>query len=391
MLNLNNLKLLCSRNMYCFPNRLIISQPLRFNWRPLVGLKLLLFLHNSLCVCVQDVGNVRGTTAVFAAPRPRPSVTSALARFVGITRWGRSPPPPLKAASVALVTTLSVPWAPTPAWPSHTAPPWVLFGSKRSRRQSWASRLQSDTAAALNTSFPVKCAAVGLLGSDPPLIWSSVLRKGIQSFLISVVAPIQRWDTDEHLDAVCGKSRATGVSAGEVSWHHWRPFFLLFCHETPPIRPSIARLRPIGGPRPPPHYVFCCYFYSCGNFKCCQLPALWRNHEWGSGRGQREDEEKEMWSRTSPPPCCSTPCLPAVRCGWHLTHRMAVRRRASPFLLLRSHSSLPTWSVIVFITFFFFFVEERRGRNDWFCAIFFFSGPHYIPTFLDMVLIYLWV
>lgn len=113
-------------------------------------------------------------------------------------------------------------------------------------------------------------------------------------------------------------------------------------------------------------------FTAVENLKCCQLPALWRNHEWGSGRGQREDEEKEMWSRTSPPPCCSTPCLPAVRCGWHLTHRMAVRRRASPFLLLRSHSALPTWSVIVFITFFFFFLEERRGRNDWFCAIFFF-------------------
>lgn len=44
-------------------------------------------------------------------------------------------------------------------------------------------------------------------------------------------------------------------------------FFLLFCHETPPIRPSIAHLRPFGGPRPPPHYVFCCYFYSCGKFK----------------------------------------------------------------------------------------------------------------------------
>lgn len=56
------------------------------------------------------------------------------------------------------------------------------------------------------------------------------------------------------------------------------------------------------------------------------------------------------------------------------THRMAVRRQASSFLLLRSQSLLQTWSVIVFIT--FFILELRRGRNDWFCAIFFRTTLH---------------
>ncbi|KAG8011812.1 Histone-lysine N-methyltransferase NSD3 [Nibea albiflora] len=44
----------------------------------------------------RDVGNVPGTTAAFAAPRPRPSVTSALARSAGITRRGRSQPSSLE-------------------------------------------------------------------------------------------------------------------------------------------------------------------------------------------------------------------------------------------------------------------------------------------------------
>lgn len=98
-----------------------MSLPLRFILRP-PGLKPLLFLYNDLCVRLQDAGNVRGTTAAFAAPRPRLSVTSALARSAGIMRRGRSPPPPLKAVPVALVTTPSVPWAPTPARPSHATP-----------------------------------------------------------------------------------------------------------------------------------------------------------------------------------------------------------------------------------------------------------------------------
>lgn len=72
-------------------------------------------LDNGVCVCMQDVGNVRGMNAAFAAPQPHLSVTSALAHSAGTTRQEHLPPPPLKAASVAPVTTLSVPWTPTPA------------------------------------------------------------------------------------------------------------------------------------------------------------------------------------------------------------------------------------------------------------------------------------
>lgn len=84
-------------------------------------------------------------TAVFAAHKPRLSVTSVLARSAEITRRGRSPLPPWMTASVVPVTTPSVLWAPTPARPRCTTPLWALWGSKRS--QSLASRHQSDTAA----------------------------------------------------------------------------------------------------------------------------------------------------------------------------------------------------------------------------------------------------
>lgn len=148
--------------------------------------------HNDLHVCLQDVGNVRGTTAVCAAPRHRLCVTSALARSAGSTRRGCSPPPPSKAVPVAPVTTPPVPWAPTPAWPCPAAPPWAPSTSRRSRRR--ASRLQSDTSAPSIPHPPEKCAP-GLWSPSVPKQWP----KGYSNFFLPVrwvsrlTAPRRQW------------------------------------------------------------------------------------------------------------------------------------------------------------------------------------------------------
>lgn len=91
----------------------------------LAGLYLKTQTVSSVTVCfwLQGGGNVHGMTVPSAVPRPLPSVISAHAPFARIMRKGHSPHPHLKAVSAAPVMTLLVPWAPTPALPSHTAPP----------------------------------------------------------------------------------------------------------------------------------------------------------------------------------------------------------------------------------------------------------------------------
>lgn len=96
--------------------------------------------------------------------------------------------------------------------------------------------------------------------------------------------------TDEHLDAVCGESRADGVTAAEVTRHHGAPFSLLSCHKNTTTYTLCSSPAPSRGPRPQPHYVvfFKSCFYSCGNFKCCRHVVNYRHFEELSERGWRE-------------------------------------------------------------------------------------------------------
>lgn len=143
---------------------------------------------------------------------------------------------------------------------------------------------------------------------------------------------------------------------------------------------------PIGGPGPPPHYVSF-FIFTAVEILSVVTSSSYRHFEelskWGGGRGREKRRRRRMWSLTSPPPRCSSPCSPAVSRGQHLTHRMAVRRWAS----LRPPSppppppppKQPTITPDVSchrIYLFFFFVEEKKGGNDWFCAIFFRTTLH---------------
>lgn len=212
-------------------------------------------------------------TVPSAVPRPLPSVISAHAPFARIMRKGHSPHPHLKAVSAAPVMTLLVPWAPTPALPSHTAPPRAPSEWKRSQRQRRTQRLPSDSSAQLNTSFPVKCVTDGLQPTSG-LKWRAM--KGNPVLYDQCCGPhTKRRHTDEHLSAVCGMS---SVSAGEVSRHHRHCFLCFFCHETLPIRPCTAQLCPFGGTT-----ASLCYFllslFKVGEIVSVvshlDIPALW--------------------------------------------------------------------------------------------------------------------
>lgn len=178
----------------------------------------------TVCVWLQGGGNVRGMTVPSAVPQPLPSVTSAHAPFAGITRKGHSPPLHLKAVSAAPVTTRPVPWAPTSALPSHTAPPPAPSEWRRSQRQRRPRRLPNDSATQLNTSFPVKCATVGLHATSGP---KRCAMEGNTVLYDQCCGPhTKRRHTDEHLSAVCG---TTGVLTGAVPWGFFVFVFFFFC------------------------------------------------------------------------------------------------------------------------------------------------------------------
>lgn len=207
-----------------------------------------------VCVWLQGGGSVRGMTVPSAVPQPLPPVISAHAPFAGITRKEPSPPLHLKAVSAAPVTTLPVPWAPIPALPSHTAPPRAPSEWKKSqrRRQGRPWRLPTDSAAQLNTSFPVKCTTVGLQATSG---LKQCAMEGNTVLYDQCCGPhAKKRHTDEHLSAVCG---TTSVLTGEVSRHHWHCSSYFFLgHETLPVQLSGARLV-----EPQTHsVVFFCHF-----------------------------------------------------------------------------------------------------------------------------------
>lgn len=292
-------------------------------------------------------------------------------------RKGHSPPLHLKAVSAAPVTTLSVPWAPTPALPSHTAPPRALSEWKRSQRQP--RRLPNDSAAQLNTSFPVKCATVGLQATSGP---KRCAMEGNTVLYDQCCGPhTKRRHTDEHLSAICG---TTSVLTGKVSRHHRRCssyfysfFFCCFFFAMKHYLYSSAV--PIWWN----HRFICCFsfviFQSWRNCQCCHLHilALWRNNK---VRSRKQRWKRKGQSFPPPPQSRSTPCLPAVR--W-------VSHTGGLFLLpLCSESSLPTWSPN-FLLLSFFFLEQGRGQNDWICAIFVSPGTTLhsnVPTYVFIIL-----
>ena len=365
----------------CFHILLIVSH--RFILRAIAALKPFLS-----CFRLQGVGNVLGTTAAFVASRPRPSVTSALAHSAGSTRWGRSLPPPLKVAPVAPVTILSVPWTPTPAPPSYVTPPWAQFGLKRSWSQSRVSQPQSDTTAPLNTSFPVKCV----------LVRSTSDLKQLYKREYSAFWPVRRspfrHKTHRRTPRCCLWQDWTGASTGEVSRHHCALFSLLSCHKTPPLTLSTARLCPSEGPD---HHLIMFLFVSftaVWNFKCCHIVSYRHFEEPWRVRWRGEVEEKRSRRlKAGPLHNHAAPLLVyLLYAAVGITHRMALRRRASPFLLPRSRSSLQTWSVIVFIS---SSSPCRKGKErrwgGWPILCNFFQDHTTFQPSLDMVLIYLWV
>lgn len=141
---------------------------------------------------------------------------------------------------------------------------------------------------------------------------------------------------DEHLDAICGESRADGVTAAEVTRHHRAPFSLLSCHKNTTTYTLCSSPAPSGGPRPQPHYVvfFKIVFTAVEILSVVvtsSITGTLKNSVSEGGGRRRKEEEEETQSRTSPPSCCSSPCLPAVSCGRRLTRRMALRWRRANF------------------------------------------------------------
>lgn len=282
-----------------------------------------------LCVCSQGAGNVRGMTVPSAVPRRLPPAISAHAPFARSTRKGHSPPPRSTAVSAAPVTTLLVRWAPTPALPSHTAPPPARSEWKRSQRQRRTQWLPSDSSAQLNTSFPVKYATVGLQATSG---LKQRAMKGNPVLYDQCCGPhTKRRHTDEHLSAVCGTS---SVLTGKASRHHLRCFLwfslFFFCHETPPIRPCTAQLCPLGGTTPSLCYIPLSLF-RVGEIVSVvshlDIPALWWNEVRlrKQRQGEGEARSKLSISSTTEPlhflfTCCKT----------SLTHRRSLSPPLQP-------------------------------------------------------------
>lgn len=261
-------------------------------------------------------------TAPSAVPRPLPSVISARAPFARITRKGRSPPPHLKAASAAPATTPSVPWAPTPAPPSHTAPPRAPSEWKRSQRQRRPWRLPSDSAAQLNTSFPVKCATVGLQASCGPKRRAT---KGNTVLYDQCCGPPHKEETHWPTPQCCLRHNQR---VDRQSFPAPSALFLLiffFPHETWPIMPCTAHLYPFGGTAAAS--PCCCFFLSfikvgeiVSVVSHLHLPALWRNNKVKSTEQRRETERQGQCSPPPPPPSHSL----FTCCKMSLAHRKAL-------------------------------------------------------------------
>lgn len=217
-------------------------------------------------------------------------------------------------------------------------------------------------------------------------LWSEAARyeREYSAFTISVVIPIQRRDTDEHLNtlyvarAECLRGKCLGITGAVVFLFFFPPSS---CHNTTskalysspaPVRKAQTTNLIV--------FFFVVTFTAVEMFKCCHDVSHRRFKEIPSEvEGEvREEEEKATRRRTSPPPCCSAPCLPAVGCGRRLITQAGWTETSQPLspsspgvVCHRIYPSLP------------------GGTEEWWlilCNFFFpFSGPHYIPTFLDMV------
>lgn len=327
-----------------------------------------------VCVWLQGGGSVRGMTVPSAVPQPLPPVISAHAPFAGITRKEPSPPLHLKAVSAAPVTTLPVPWAPIPALPSHTAPPRAPSEWKKSqrRRQGRPWRLPTDSAAQLNTSFPVKCATVGLQATSGP---KQCAMEGNTVLYDQCCGPhAKKRHTDEHLSAVCG---TTSVLTGEVSRHHWHCssyFFFFFLAMKHYLYSSVV---PVWWNHRLILFSFV-IFQSWRNHQCYHLHilALWRNNKVRSRKQRQVEEARSKLSISS----TTEPLHSLFTCC-----KMSLSHTGELFL----QSSLPTsWSPNILLLS-FFFLEKGRGQNDWICAIFVSPGTTLhsnVPTYVFNIL-----
>lgn len=175
--------------------------------------------------------------------------------------------------------------------------------------------------------------------------------------------------SNEHLDAACGEGRAIEVLAGEVTRHHCAPFpsSLAINTTTNTLYSSPA---PLEGPRPPPHISFL-IFTAVEIFKCCHVVSYrhfeeqMNEVEWGVENGLRGGVRLNLFTSllSSQFTCCKLWLASVSHTDTHTStadhHCGAIRHG---------------------IYFFFSKKKERGGELPIFVQ--FFSGPHYIPTFL---------
>lgn len=227
-----------------------------------------------------------------------------------------------------------------------------------------------------HSSIPHSLWSALLLASRPPLVRSRVLWKGIQCFMISVVAPTQRGDT------------LTNTSVPFVARPAcWQATCLSTIGAVPRILFFFAMKHYLYSSAVPVWWnhrlILLFSFVIFQSRQCCHphIPALWRNSKVRSRKRRQVEEARSKLSTSS-----TTEPLHSLFtcCKMSLAHRRALSPPLQPVFTPNIMVSQHPFTQ-------FLLLGEGEGRMTEFVQFLFPLGPHYIPTFLHMFLIYLWV
>lgn len=190
-----------------------------------------------------------------------------------------------------------------------------------------------------------------------------------------------RRHTDEHLSAVCGM---TSVLTGEVSRHQWH-CSSCFCFFAMKYYLYSSTVPVWWNHRHPHSVVSFCHFLKVGEVVSAVIYMYWHFGNKNKVRSRKRRQVEKARSKLSTSSTTEPLHSLFTCCKMSLAHRRALSPPLQPVftpnIMVSQHS----------ISQFLLLEEGEEGRMTEFVQFLFPLGPHYIPTFLHMFLIYLWV